>query len=106
MFAAFFPLNLSAGFTFAAARNLDDAPFYAAADLTLNLCQEEMTLLICLLEQTSIENATLQSPEAQMVRELLSHLEAKLYALLATSEQAGSRPVPKLPGRLSIVRSA
>ncbi|WP_041839227.1 MULTISPECIES: hypothetical protein [Acidobacterium] len=78
----------------------------AAADLTLNLCQEEMTLLICLLEQTSIENATLQSPEAQMVRELLSHLEAKLYALLATSEQAGSRPVPKLPGRLSIVRSA
>ena len=78
----------------------------ATADLTLNLCQEEMSLLICLLEQTSIENATLQSPDAQLVRELLSHLEAKLYAMLATSAQAGSRPVPRLPGHLRIVRSA
>jgi hypothetical protein len=77
-----------------------------AADLTLNLCQEEMSLLICLLEQTSIENATLQLPDAQPVREMLSHLEAKLYALLATSGQAGSRPVPRLPGQLRIVHTA
>ncbi len=87
-------------------RPLTPAECGAASDLTLNLCQDEMSLLICLLEKTSIENATLLSPDAQQVRELLTHLEAKLYALLATSEQSGSRPVPKLPGRLRIVHSA
>ena len=87
-------------------RQLTAAECGAVSDMTLNLCQDEMSLLICLLEQTSIESSTLQSPEAQQVRELLLQLEAKLYALLAASDESGSRPVPQLPGSLCVVRTA
>lgn len=73
--------------------------------ISLNLDTEEIALLICLLEQTSFDHLALQSPAAQEVRDMISTLESKLYALLATAQHSGSHPTPSLPASLHIIRS-
>jgi hypothetical protein len=87
-------------FGLSAAGNLD-----FSCPVSLNLNTEETALLICLLEQTSFDNVALQSPAAQQVRDMISTLESKLYALLATAQHSGSRPTPSLPASLHIIRS-
>jgi hypothetical protein len=77
-----------------------------SAATSLNLDTEEIALLICLLEQTSFDNMALQNPAAQEVRDMISALETKLYALLSTAQHAGSHPAPKLPGSLHIIRTS